>query len=58
MTDFAPAAGQSVVYRTYPARFLGLFAIVILNISTGFVWLTYSSALKAAEAFLNTSETV
>ncbi|KAK3843041.1 MAG: major facilitator superfamily domain-containing protein [Linnemannia gamsii] len=58
MTDFSHAAGQPVVYRTYPARFMGLFAIVILNISTGFVWLTYSSALKAAEAFLNTSENI
>ncbi|KAF9932600.1 hypothetical protein FBU30_007746 [Linnemannia zychae] len=50
--------GQTIVYRTYKTRYLGLFAIVILNIATGFVWLTYTSALNAAKAFLNTTELI
>ncbi|KAG0063831.1 Major facilitator super domain-containing protein 7 [Linnemannia elongata] len=58
MSNFAHADGQTVVYRTYKTRFIGLFAIVLLNISTGFVWLTYSSALNAAKAYLNTDEMV
>ncbi|KAF9104371.1 hypothetical protein BGX29_001965 [Mortierella sp. GBA35] len=59
MSDsFAPAGGQTVVYRTYKTRYVGLFAIVILNIATGFVWLTYTSALNAAMAYLNTTELV
>ncbi|KAG9072353.1 hypothetical protein KI688_000123 [Linnemannia hyalina] len=58
MSNFAHADGQTVVYRTYKTRFIGLFAIVLLNISTGFVWLTYSSALNAAKAYLNTKEMV
>ncbi|KAG0319404.1 hypothetical protein BGZ97_002199 [Linnemannia gamsii] len=44
-----------VVYRTYKARYFGLFAIVLLNIATTFVWLTYSSVPEAAEAYLNCS---
>ncbi|KAF9101001.1 hypothetical protein BGX27_000135 [Mortierella sp. AM989] len=46
------------VYVTYKARYIGLFAIVLLNISTGFVWLTYSSVPDAAQAYLNCSSTV
>ncbi|KAF9156219.1 hypothetical protein BG015_006622 [Linnemannia schmuckeri] len=44
-----------VVYRTYKARYFGLFAIVLLNIATTFVWLTYSSVPEAAAAYLNCS---
>ncbi|KAF9348223.1 hypothetical protein BGX26_000361 [Mortierella sp. AD094] len=46
------------VYVTYKGRFVGLFAIVLLNISTGFVWLTYSSVPDQAKAYLNCSSTV
>ncbi|KAF9907290.1 hypothetical protein BX616_000470 [Lobosporangium transversale] len=45
-------------YVTYKSRFVGLFAIVLLNISTGFVWLTYSSVADAAQAYLNCSSTI
>ncbi|KAI1314476.1 hypothetical protein EDD11_002139 [Mortierella claussenii] len=51
-----PNDGQTFV--TYKARYVGLFAIVLLNISTGFVWLTYSSVQDAAQAYLNCSSTV
>ncbi|KAF9434692.1 hypothetical protein BGZ76_007578 [Entomortierella beljakovae] len=46
------------VYVTYKARFFGLFAIVLLNISTGFIWLTYSSVPDAAQGYLNCDSTV
>ncbi|KAF8935012.1 major facilitator superfamily domain-containing protein [Dissophora ornata] len=49
---------QPRVYKTYKARYLGLFSIVLLNIATGFVWLTYSSVPDAAQAYLNCSNTV
>ncbi|KAF8937891.1 major facilitator superfamily domain-containing protein [Dissophora ornata] len=52
-----PNGGQTT-YVTYKARYIGLFAIVILNISTGFVWLTYSSVSDSAQAYLNCSSTV
>ncbi|KAF9906624.1 hypothetical protein EC991_000425 [Linnemannia zychae] len=42
-----------IVYRTYKARFFGLFVIVLLNIATTFVWLTYSSVPEAAAEYLN-----
>ncbi|GJJ68582.1 MFS transporter, FLVCR family, MFS-domain-containing protein 7 [Entomortierella parvispora] len=42
-----------VVYKTYKRRYIGLFAVVLLNISTGFVWLTYSSVPDAATAYLD-----
>ncbi|KAF9097867.1 hypothetical protein BGX23_007769 [Mortierella sp. AD031] len=44
-----------IVYKTYKARYFGLFAIVLLNIATTFVWLTYSSVPEAAAAYLNCS---
>ncbi|KAK3826016.1 MAG: major facilitator superfamily domain-containing protein [Benniella sp.] len=44
---------QGQTYVTYKSRFVGLFAIVLLNISTGFVWLTYSSVQKAAQGYFN-----
>jgi len=46
------------VYRTYKIRFFGLFSIVLLNIATGFVWLSYSSVATYAEDYLNCSSTV
>ncbi|KAF9094246.1 hypothetical protein BGX27_001502 [Mortierella sp. AM989] len=49
---------QPKVYRTYKARYFGLFSIVLLNIATGFVWLTYSSVADFAQAYLNCSSTV
>ncbi|KAG0246004.1 major facilitator superfamily domain-containing protein [Mortierella sp. GBAus27b] len=49
---------QGQVYVTYKSRFVGLFAIVILNISTGFVWLTYSSARQSAREYLDCSDTI
>ncbi|KAG0326165.1 hypothetical protein BGZ99_009962 [Dissophora globulifera] len=49
---------QPRVYKTYKIRYLGLFSIVLLNIATGFVWLTYSSVPDAAQAYLNCSSTV
>lgn len=49
---------EPVVYRTYKARFLGLFSIVLLNISTGFVWLTYTSVADAARGYLNCSNDI
>ncbi|KAG0326749.1 hypothetical protein BGZ99_009048 [Dissophora globulifera] len=60
MTDSAvlmhSEAGHT--YVTYKARYIGLFAIVLLNIATGFVWLTYSSVSTAAQGYLNCSSTV
>ncbi|KAF9168111.1 hypothetical protein BGX21_010500 [Mortierella sp. AD011] len=47
--------GQPRIYKTYKIRYLGLFSIVLLNITTGFVWLTYSSVASSAEAYLNCS---
>ncbi|KAG0297031.1 hypothetical protein BGZ96_007915 [Linnemannia gamsii] len=49
---------QPTIYRTYNTRYIGLFAIVILNIATGFVWLTYSAVPAQAMAFLNCSGSV
>ncbi|KAF9144344.1 hypothetical protein BG015_000139 [Linnemannia schmuckeri] len=49
---------QPTIYRTYKTRYIGLFAIVILNIATGFVWLTYSAVPAQAMAFLNCSGSV
>ncbi|KAF8977350.1 hypothetical protein BGZ46_007464 [Entomortierella lignicola] len=46
------------VYVTYKSRYIGLFAIVLLNISTGFVWLTYSAVPDQAQAYLNSNSTV
>ncbi|KAG0044325.1 hypothetical protein BGZ83_010436 [Gryganskiella cystojenkinii] len=51
----APEHDQ-VVYKTYKKRYIGLFAVVLLNISTGFVWLTYSSVPDAAAAYLNSDK--
>ena len=47
-----------VVYQTYKRRYIGLFAIVLLNISTGFVWLTYSSVPDEAAAYLSCSKDI
>lgn len=55
--EYTPKEDE-VVYRTYPARYLGLFSIVLLNIATGFVWLTYSSVSDSAAEYLNCSNTV
>ncbi|GJJ77424.1 MFS transporter, FLVCR family, MFS-domain-containing protein 7 [Entomortierella parvispora] len=41
------------VYKTYKIRYFGLFSIVLLNIATGFVWLSYSSVATYAEDYLN-----
>ncbi|KAF9369950.1 hypothetical protein CPB97_003141 [Podila verticillata] len=41
------------VYVTYKKRYVGLFAIVLLNLATGFVWLTYSPVASAAQGYLN-----
>lgn len=41
------------VYKTYKIRFFGLFSIVLLNVATGFVWLSYSSVSTYAEQYLN-----
>ncbi|KAK3845938.1 MAG: major facilitator superfamily domain-containing protein [Linnemannia gamsii] len=49
---------QPAVYRTYKTRYIGLFAIVILNIATGFVWLTYSAVPAQSMSFLNCSGSV
>ncbi|KAF9903111.1 hypothetical protein EC991_004137 [Linnemannia zychae] len=49
----APDEQHQVVYRTYKARYFGLFSIVLLNIATGFVWLSYSSVPDAARIYLN-----
>ncbi|KAF9961092.1 hypothetical protein BGZ65_011226 [Modicella reniformis] len=49
---------QPKVYRTYKARYFGLFTIILLNIATGFVWLTYSSVPDAAQEYLRCSNTV
>ncbi|KAF9172468.1 hypothetical protein BGX21_005647 [Mortierella sp. AD011] len=61
MTDdstFVDSSKGGQVYVTYKGRFVGLFAIVLLNISTGFVWLTYSPVPDAAAAYLKCSSTV
>ncbi|KAF9350327.1 hypothetical protein BGX26_011474 [Mortierella sp. AD094] len=57
-TPEARKGNQPRVYKTYKARYFGLFSIVLLNIATGFVWLTYSSVADSAEAYLNCSSTV
>ncbi|KAF9101019.1 hypothetical protein BGX29_006073 [Mortierella sp. GBA35] len=44
---------HQVEYRTYKARYFGLFSIVLLNVATGFVWLSYSSVPDAARNYLN-----
>ncbi|KAG0046232.1 hypothetical protein BGZ83_008600 [Gryganskiella cystojenkinii] len=46
------------VFKTYKIRYFGLFSIVLLNVATGFVWLSYSSVATYAEAYLNCSSTV
>jgi len=48
----------AVVYRTYKARYLGLFSIVLLSIAAGFIWLTYTSVPDAAQGYLHCSSTV
>ncbi|KAG0326886.1 hypothetical protein BG004_002881 [Podila humilis] len=45
-------------YRTYPARFLGLFSIFMLNMATSFVWLSYMSVPDPAKEYLNCSSTI
>ncbi|KAG0242679.1 hypothetical protein BGW41_003782 [Actinomortierella wolfii] len=50
-----PEAAQ---YRVYKRRFVGLFAIVLLNLATGMVWLTYSSVTDSAKGFLYCDETI
>ncbi|KAG0271794.1 hypothetical protein BGZ95_000350 [Linnemannia exigua] len=52
----APEEQHQVVYRTYKARYFGLFSIVLLNIATGFVWLSYSSVPDAARIYLNSDD--
>jgi FLVCR family MFS transporter 7 len=48
--------GHQVVYKLYKGRFFGLFSIVLLNIATGFVWLSYSSVPDAARVYLNADD--
>ncbi|KAF9337959.1 hypothetical protein BG006_001060 [Podila minutissima] len=45
-------------YRTYPARFLGLFSIFMLNMATSFVWLSYAAVPDPAKEYLSCSSTV
>ncbi|KAG0030320.1 hypothetical protein BGZ81_002806 [Podila clonocystis] len=45
-------------YRTYPARFLGLFSIFMLNIATSFVWLSFAAVPDQAKEYLSCSNTV
>ncbi|KAF9193604.1 hypothetical protein BGZ51_002892 [Haplosporangium sp. Z 767] len=55
-TLVSPTNGHT--YIVYKSRFVGLFAIVLLNLTTGFVWLTYSSVVEAAKAYLNCDSTL
>ncbi|KAF9396041.1 hypothetical protein CPC16_005454 [Podila verticillata] len=59
---YTPKESEGVVgervYRTYKARYVGLFSIVLLNITTGFIWLTYSSVSDSAAKYLSCSDTV
>ncbi|KAF8930279.1 hypothetical protein BGZ47_000669 [Haplosporangium gracile] len=48
--------GHQVVYKLYKARYFGLFSIVLLNVATGFVWLSYSSVPDAARVYLNADD--
>ncbi|KAF9946325.1 hypothetical protein BGZ72_000424 [Mortierella alpina] len=43
------------VYRTYRRRYIGLIAIVLLNLATGFVWLTFTSVATVSEDYLHSS---
>ncbi|KAF9573429.1 hypothetical protein EC968_008514 [Mortierella alpina] len=58
MADSTTLVHQGTTYTTYKSRYIGLFAVVLLNISTGFVWLTYSSVATAAQGYLNCDSTV
>ncbi|KAF9167845.1 hypothetical protein DFQ26_002826 [Actinomortierella ambigua] len=49
---------EAVQYRVYKRRFLGLFAIVLLNLATGMIWLTYSSVTDSAKGFLYCDNTI
>ncbi|KAG0274371.1 hypothetical protein BGZ95_009858 [Linnemannia exigua] len=55
MSSIVEEHHHPIVYRTYKARYFGLFAVVLLNIATTFVWLTYSSVPEAAASYLNCS---
>ncbi|KAG0337829.1 hypothetical protein BG004_007482 [Podila humilis] len=55
--DTLPGEGPQV-YVTYKKRFVGLFAIVLLNLSTGFVWLTYAPVPSHAQGYLNCDNTI
>ncbi|KAG0225773.1 hypothetical protein BGX31_007503 [Mortierella sp. GBA43] len=55
--EAAPQA-QPTVYRTYNARYLGLFSIFLLNVGTGFVWLTYAAVPTPSEEYLQCNNTV
>ncbi|KAF8981620.1 hypothetical protein BGZ46_002530 [Entomortierella lignicola] len=56
--DDVPQENQPTIYRTYKARYVGLSSIVLLNIATGFVWLTYSSVSDIAMDYFSCSSTV
>ncbi|KAF9309651.1 hypothetical protein BG003_009515 [Podila horticola] len=60
MTDanFLTQHDGPLVYVTYKKRYVGLFAIVLLNLATGFVWLTYSPVATAAQGYLNCDNTI
>ncbi|KAF9977653.1 hypothetical protein BGZ73_005369 [Actinomortierella ambigua] len=59
-TDSSTIQGmpEAVQYHVYKRRFVGLFAIVLLNLATGMVWLTYSSVTDAAKGFLYCDNTI
>ncbi|KAF9207091.1 hypothetical protein BGZ49_001195 [Haplosporangium sp. Z 27] len=56
--DDVPQENQPTIYRTYKTRYVGLSSIVLLNIATGFVWLTYSSVSDIAMDYFSCSSTV
>ncbi|KAF9557986.1 hypothetical protein EC968_007323 [Mortierella alpina] len=43
------------VYRTYRRRYMGLIAIVLLNLATGFVWLTFTAAITVSKNYFHSS---
>ncbi|CAO3574074.1 unnamed protein product [Mortierella alpina] len=59
----APEQGALVeaiapVYRTYRRRYIGLIAIILLNLATGFVWLTFTAVASVSEEYLHSSKIV
>src|SRR4051812_14007974 len=44
-------------YKMYKRRWIGMIVIVLLNIATGLVWLTFSTVSEISEKWLNASST-